>query len=132
MVNWTALAAEAEGSFYLYNKDKNRILHAFEITQKLDKIVIDSAAKLLGIKVEVKRTHFTAKVDSLRDIPKIIDFYSNTFKGMKSIEYRIWAQSFNKMGKGIERYEYLTKVRDSMRSIRTIRLDKEFKIILRS
>jgi len=42
-------------------------------------------------------------------------------KGMKALEYRIWARSFNK-NKG--NYEELNKIRNLMREIRLIRLDK--------
>jgi hypothetical protein len=55
-------------------------------------------------------------------------------KGMKSLEYRIWARSFTKGQNyaGPERFEYLTKVRNQMRQIRSIRLDKNFKILNKS
>jgi Cytochrome C and Quinol oxidase polypeptide I/LAGLIDADG endonuclease len=128
---WLVGFTEAEGSFYLYTKDAKRIAHAFEITQKLDKIVLDAAALLLGVKVLTKKTYYTVYADSLRDIPNIITYFHNTMKGMKSLEYRIWARSFSKMKKGIERFIYLTKVRDQMKNIRSIRLDEAFKIIHR-
>jgi hypothetical protein len=50
-------------------------------------------------------------------------------KGMKALEYRIWSRSFNKKKAGSDRFDYLTKVRNQMRNIRSIRLDKNFKII---
>lgn len=127
--SWLVGFTEAEGSFYLFLKDRGRIAHAFEITQKLDKIVLDAAAQLLAVKVLIKKTHYT--VYALRDIPNIIAYYHNTMRGMKSLEYRIWARSFNKMKKGQERFTYLTKVRDQMRNIRSIRLDKTFNVIHR-
>jgi virulence-associated protein VapD len=87
---WLVGFTEAEGSFYLFNKGANRIVHAFEITQKLDRIVLDAAALILGIKeVRIKKTYFTAYADSLQDVQKIISFFLNTMKGMKSLEYRI-------------------------------------------
>jgi hypothetical protein len=52
-------------------------------------------------------------------------------KGMKSLEFRIWSRSFNKKKTGTVRFKYLTKIRDQMRNIRSIRLDKNFKIIKR-
>jgi hypothetical protein len=52
-------------------------------------------------------------------------------KGMKSLEYRLWSRSFNKTKVGSVRFEYLTKVRNIMRKIRSIRLDKNCKIIKR-
>jgi hypothetical protein len=126
--SWLVGFTEAEGSFYLFTKDVNRIAHAFEITQKLDKIVLDAAALLLGVKVLTQKTYYTVYADSLGDIPNIITYYHNTMKGMKSLEYRIWARSFSKMKKGLERFIYLNRVRDMMKNIRSIRLDKAFKI----
>ena len=46
-------------------------------------------------------------------------------KGMKALEYRIWSRSFNKY-KG--NYIELDKVRNLIRKIRLIRLDKNFHI----
>lgn len=128
---WLVGFTEAEGSFYLYKKDTMRIAHAFEITQKLDKIVLDAAAQLLSAKVLVKKTYYTLYTSSLQDIPNIISYFQNTMTGMKSLEYRIWARSFNQMKKGQERFTYLTKVQDQMRRIRSIRLNERFNIINR-
>jgi hypothetical protein len=127
--SWLVGFTEAEGSFYLVTKDLGRIVHAFEITQKLDKIVLDAAGYLLGIQVITKRTYFTVATTNAKHIANIISYYHNTMKGMKSLEYRIWARSFNKMKVGAARFEYLTKVRNQMRNIRSIRLDKAFRVI---
>ena len=43
---------------------------------------------------------------------------------MKALEYRIWARSFSKDKKD---FEYMTKIQNLMRNIRSIRLDKNFK-----
>ena len=64
------------------------------------------------------------KVISQKLISNIICYYTNTMKGMKSIEFRIWASSFKNEKRGQDRFEYLTKVRNQMRKIRSIRLDK--------
>jgi hypothetical protein len=127
--SWLVGFTEAEGSFYLVTKSVGRIVHAFEITQKLDKIVLDSIGYLLGIKVIKKKTYFTVGTTNAKHIFNIILYFHNTMKGMKSLEYRIWARSFNKIKVGQARFEYLTKVRNQMRNIRSIRLDKNFKII---
>jgi hypothetical protein len=66
-----------------------RITHAFEITQKLDKIVLDAIGYFIGIKVIIKKTYITVGTTRIKDIPNIIDFFHNTMKGMKSIEFRI-------------------------------------------
>jgi hypothetical protein len=127
--SWLIGFTEAEGSFYLVTKNVGRIVHAFEITQKLDKIVLDSIGYLLNIKVIEKKSYFTVGTSNAKDISNIILYYHNTMKGMKSLEYRIWARSFNKLKVGEARFEYLSKIRNQMRNIRSIRLDKNFKII---
>lgn len=53
---WLIGFTEAEGSFYLVSKTSTRIVHAFEITQKLDLIVLEAIAHILGIRVSKKIT----------------------------------------------------------------------------
>jgi hypothetical protein len=50
-----------------------------------------------------------------RAIENIIQYYKNTMKGMKSVEYRIWARTYVK-DKG--NFIALNKVRDSVRLMR--------------
>ena len=128
--SWLVVFTEAEGSFYLVTKSLNRIVHGFEITQKLDKIVLDSIGLILGLSVTKKKTYFTRYAlgtTNSKSISNIILYFTNTMKGMKSLEIRIWSRSYNKEKSGLKRFEYLTKVRDQMRQIRSIRLDKNFK-----
>ena len=122
---WLIGFTEAEGSFYVVKKDNRRLVHGFEITQKLDIIVLDSIARILGISVISKKTYNMVVTTNSRAINNIIDYYKNTMKGMKALEYRIWSRSFNKY-KG--NYIKLDKVRNLMRKIRLIRLDKNFHI----
>jgi hypothetical protein len=129
--SWIIGFTEAEGSFYLVKKSEGRLAHGFEITQKLDKIVLDAIGHILGISVSKKKTYYTVGTTNSNIIPNIILFYTNTMKGVKSLEFRIWARAFNKAnakGAELNRFEYLTKVRDQMRNIRSIRFDKNFKI----
>ena len=51
---WLLGFTETEGSFYLVSKTSTRIVHAFEITQKLDPIVLKAIALILGISVSKK------------------------------------------------------------------------------
>ena len=125
--SWLVGFTEAEGSFYLVTKSLNRIVHGFEITQKLDKIVLDAIGLILGISVTAKKTYFTVGTTNSKSISNIISYYTNTMKGMKSLEFRIWARSYNKAKTDLKKYEYLTKVRDQMRQIRSIRFNKNFK-----
>ena len=111
-----------------------RIAHAFEITQKLDKIVLIAAAQLLNMAkaVKTKKTYFSIYAGSSQEISNVISYYHNTMKGMKSLEYRIWARSFKilqNLKKGQERFVYLTKIQENFRKIRAIRLNKKINII---
>lgn len=127
--SWLIGFTEAEGSFYLVKKSINRMAHAFEITQKLDKIVLNAIGFLLDIAVVKKNTYYTVGTTNAKRVADIIIYFHNTMKGMKALEYRIWSRSFNKKKAGSDRFDYLTKVRSQMRNIRSIKLDKNFKII---
>lgn len=127
--SWLVGFSEAEGSFYLVTKSIGRIVHAFEITQKLDKIVLDAISYLLDLTVTKKKTYNTVGTTNAKRVANIILYFNNTMKGMKAVEFKIWSRSFNKMKAAPSRFDYLTTVRDKMRNIRSIRLDKNFKII---
>ena len=122
---WLIGFTEAEGSFYLVKKSTTRLVHAFEITQKLDRIVLESIAHILGISVKNKKTDNTLVTTNSRAINNIIEYYKNTMKGMKALEYRIWANSYLK-NKG--NFEKLNNIRNLVRGIRLIKLDKNCKI----
>jgi hypothetical protein len=94
--SWLIGFTEAEGSFYLVNKSKDRIVHGFEITQKLDLIVLSAIGQILGIKTSSKKTQFTVVTTNSRSIENIIKYYNNTMKGMKSFEFRVWVRCFVK------------------------------------
>ena len=122
---WLIGFTEAEGSFYIVKKDNFRLVHAFEITQKLDTIVLESITHILGISVKNKKTYNTVVTTNSRAISNIIVYYKNTMKGMKALEFRIWSRSYIKY-KG--NYQKLNETRNYMRTIRSIRLDKNFNI----
>lgn len=119
--SWLIGFTEAEGSFYIVKKGPLRLVHAFEITQKLDKIVLEAIALILGLKVITKKTYMTVVTTNSKSIENIISYYFKTMKGMKALEYRIWARSFNKKASG--GFEYMTKIQNLMRNIPSIRLD---------
>lgn len=52
---WLIGFTEAEGSFYIVKKGPRRLVHAFEITQKLDVIVLEAIAKFFHVKVTKKK-----------------------------------------------------------------------------
>ena len=109
---WLIGFTEAEGSFYLVNKSKDRIVHGFEITQKLDLIVLSSIGHILGIKTTSKNTYHTVVTTNSRSIENIIKYYNNTMKGMKSFEFKIWARCYVKhKGDFIKLNEIRSKIR---------------------
>ena len=96
---WLIGFTEAEGSFYLVAKSSDRLVHAFEITQKLDKIVLLAIKYILGISTNIKVSKtgsFSLVTTNSRAIENIIKYFRNTMKGMKSLEYRIWSRSYTK------------------------------------
>ncbi len=112
---WIVGFIEAEGSFYLVSKEQTRIVHGFGLTQKLDKIVLDSIKYILHIpttvKYKSKHNYYILDTTNSRAIENIIKYFHNTMKGMKSVEYRIWARSFNKNIK-------LFKIREIIRKLK--------------
>ena len=123
---WLIGFTEAEGSFYLVSKTSTRIVHAFEITQKLDVIVLKAISLILGVNVVKKNTYNAVITTNSRAIENIMSYFCNCFKGMKGVEFRIWARSYVKH-KG--KYEKLSKIRKLVRNLRSTRLDKDFKNI---
>ena len=116
---WLIGFTEAEGSFYLVSKSYDRLVHAFEITQKLDKIVLEAIKHILGIPTQVvwkKSGYYSIVTTNSRAIENIIVFYRNTMKGMKSAEYRIWARAYAKH-KGD--FNSLIKIREIMIKMRS-------------
>ena len=113
---WLVGFVEAEGSFYLTVKEKNRIVHAFEVTQKLDIIVLKAIGSILGIKTKTNKYGFNAVgTTNSRVIQNIIQYFANTMKGIKSLEYRIWARTYIKH-KGD--FEILQNIQNKMRLLR--------------
>jgi hypothetical protein len=110
---WLIGFTEAEGSFYLVTKYKDIIVHGFEITQKLDLIVLSAIGYILGIKTSIKKTYNTIVTTNSRSIENIIKYYNNTMKGMKSFEFRIWARCYVKH-KGD--FTKLNEIRNKIRS----------------
>jgi len=117
--SWLVGFIEAEGSFYLTKKSPNRIVHGFGLTQKLDKVILEAIAITLHIKNSVKfkelHGYYILDTTNSRAIENIIAFFKDTMKGVKSLEYRIWARSYTK-NKGD--YSKLLNIREIIRKLR--------------
>ena len=107
--SWLIGFTEAEGSFYLVSKTSTRIVHAFEMTQKLDTIVLQSIKYILGIntQVQTKKYSYSISTTNSRAIENIIKYFKDTMKGMKSVEYRIWARSYIKNKGDFEKLKFI-------------------------
>ena len=115
--SWIIGFTEAEGSFYLTNKDKERIEHGFGITQKNDKGVLQEIKEKLKIKPEVrwnKKGFWTLDTTNKECIKRIKKYYFNTMKSRKSLIYRIWARSLRHRNK----YPELEKIQELIRTLK--------------
>jgi hypothetical protein len=73
-----------------------------------------------SVKYKSKYNHYILDTTNSRAIENIIEYFHNTMKGMKAVEYQIWARSYYK-DKG--NYTNLSKVRDILRKMKTKLLD---------
>ena len=116
--DWVIGFTEAEGSFNLVVKEKGRMVHAFEVTQNRDLIVCQALGYIFRANVITKRTYNTVVTTKTSSIYHLVQYFDGTIRGIKSLEYRIWARSFMRQKSS---YEYLYKIREMMRKIRSIR-----------
>jgi hypothetical protein len=123
--SWIIGFTEAEGSFYLVRKDEKRIQHAFGITQKNDLYLLEIFKKLFGIKAMIKPIKkngaFRLETTNNRTINFLIDYYKDTFVGMKSLEFRIWARTYFKHRGDFEK---LLHTQQQLRKIRNKHKEK--------
>lgn len=113
---WLVGFTEAEGSFFIGKKGGNRYVHYFVITQKLDFIVLQAISYILNIPLNQHKIYIAVETSKSSRIINIINYYTNTMKGMKSLEFRIWSRSFRKGEKfeATKRYKYLASIQDQM------------------
>ena len=98
---WLVGFIEAKGNFYFfYYNDSTITAHGFFLRLQLDKIVLDSIRLTLHIttlvRLEWDCNYYELDTTNSRAIENIITYFSNTLKGRKSLEYRIWARSYIK------------------------------------
>lgn len=67
------------------------------------------------VKFKELHNHYVLDTTNSRAIENIIVFFKDTMKGVKSLEYRIWARSYRK-NKGD--YDKLYSIRDIIRKLR--------------
>lgn len=64
--------------------------------------------------------HYILDTTNSRAVENIIDFFKDTMKGVKSLEYRIWAKYYT-MNKG--NYDKLYAINSTIRKLRKILLE---------
>jgi hypothetical protein len=126
--DWLIGFAEAEGSFYITKKDKDRYVHAFGITQKKDRIVLEAIVKELNITTNIRDNlkGFSGfdVLDSV-SLQKVKRYFTKRLKGIKSLDFKIWAKSFRDKGK----HDKLAKVQTHLQTIRENPSKIKFKYI---
>lgn len=92
-IYWLAGFVEAEGNFGV-NPDRGRFNIEFTIVQKLDKILLQLIKRYLHIPSNVNysktRNIHVLNTKNSRAIENIIDSFRGKFKGMKSLEFKLW------------------------------------------
>ncbi len=97
--DWVVGFTEAEGSFYLTKKAESRIVHGFGWTQKYDKQILESQRDLFKIKAIVKRNSagfWSLDSTSSMSVERAMKFYFKRFKGIKSLQFRVWSRTYTK------------------------------------
>jgi hypothetical protein len=113
---WLIGFIEAEGSFYIVNKDEKRLNHGFGITQKKDKIILEGIKNILHIPSKVKKNKYGFySLDNTKNKTNLFfkNYFNKLFKGIKSIQFRIWSRSLNKsqnIKEPFKKNEYLKKI----------------------
>ena len=129
--DWIYGFTEADGSFFLTLKGTSekkcletnekikqpRMVHSFGITQKLNKEILEFIGSKLHIPTKIQITaknFYKLETTNSRALEKIKDFFLNKLKGIQSLEYKIWARSFN-YKKNVDK---LFKIQAQLRKLR--------------
>jgi hypothetical protein len=93
------------------------MVHSFAIVQKKDKHVLEALRSIFGINAKVQfksaSNSHSLETSANRSIVFAIDYFANSFIGMKAVEYRIWSQSYIKhKGNFAKLVEIQTKMRN--------------------
>ena len=101
---WISGFLEAEGSFFICDKggrEKEKMVHAFGVTQKLDKVVLEWIREKFHIPSQVadrrppgKNPYWKLETTNKRVLQRLGQYFKGQFRGRKSLEYRIWYRTF--------------------------------------
>ena len=121
---WLVGFIEAEGSFYITEKEKGvRMSHGFGISQKKDRIVLEGIKNLLHFpsKIRDKSQGYNIIENTNNRVNlELIKYFINSFKGIISLQFRIWSRSLiisQNIKDSQEKFEYLFKIQLLLRKI---------------
>ena len=118
---WLIGFIEAKGSLYITNK--NSYSHGFGITQKKDKIILEGIKNIFKIPSKVKKNKkdfYCLDNTNNRVNLFFIDFFYNSFKGIKSLQYSIWSRSLRackNIKTSEEKIKYLKEIKEKLKTI---------------
>lgn len=104
--SWIVGFLETQDCFYITHHPK--LIHGFRIILKRDEIVLQNILTVLNIIGTVKYNNndsYSIEIFNSESLKKIKEYFFNTFKGMKSLDYRIWARTFKHKGKNEELFK---------------------------
>lgn len=128
--SWLVGFVEAEASFYITLKEKNRNVHGFGITQKLDSFILEGIRHILHIKSKVRlrkplkgnNYYYILDTTGKRSIKNICNYFEGNLKTIKSLEFRIWKKAFLFLEKETktneEKKAFLLKTQKFLRKLR--------------
>ena len=95
--DWLTGFIEAKGYFGII-LFKNKIYTEFNITQKLDSILLEYIRRIFHIPGKLvyfeNRDIYQLKTKNSRAVQNIIDLMNGKFKGIKSLEFKLWSKAF--------------------------------------
>jgi hypothetical protein len=112
-IDWLIGFIEAEGHFGVF-PEKGRFNIDFTLVQKLDKILLELIKRLLHIPSNVrydpqKNTHIL-KTKNSRVILHLINLFKGKFKGIKSLEFKLWSKANYYKSTNIEKVAQIHKI----------------------
>lgn len=122
-IYWLVGFVEAEGNFGIF-PDRGRFNVEFTLVQKLDKILLLLIKRVLHIPSNVnyneKINIYVLNTKNSRSILGIIDKFTGQFKGMKSLEFKLWSRANYYKKTNIDKirkiHQILSKVRGKIHS----------------
>jgi len=95
-IYWLAGFIEAEGNFGLFPTE-NRFSIEFTLAQKLDSFLLELIKRLLHIPGKVRysdlRNIHILNTKNSRAVSNFIQLFQGKFKGMKSLEFKLWSKA---------------------------------------